>query len=300
MLILHWKHLIESVLKRPSYAPTREPLVAYEPFQEPTLSDPLSQLCTARQLREPDYGRWCEAIGEKPRPHRKQWEFVYILAALEKHGMLQSGKRGLGFGCGLEPLPAAYAVRGCDVVATDADPQQAVAHGWTNGQHSKHRDDLNQRGLCAPDLFRARVSFRVADMNDIPRDFDGQFDFTWSACAFEHLGSIEAGLAFYENSLRCLKPGGVAVHTTEYNLSSDDDTLTEGRTVIFRRRDIDALARRLTVAGHRVSPLNFYAGEDTLDRHIDAPPYSTDRHLKLALGRFAATSIGIITQRAGV
>ncbi|MFI4923844.1 MAG: hypothetical protein ACHQJ7_01755, partial [Vicinamibacteria bacterium] len=45
---------------------------------EPTLADPVVQLCTEAQFREPDYARWCEAIGEAPRLHRKQWEFVYI------------------------------------------------------------------------------------------------------------------------------------------------------------------------------------------------------------------------------
>jgi len=296
-MLKHWMTLAESVIVRPTLAPVREPVLAYEPWREPTLADPVSQLCTARQLEEPDYARWCEAIGEVPRPHRKQWEFAYILAVLEKQGMLQPGKTGLGFGCGLEPLPAAYAARGCTVVASDADAAMAADHGWTNGQHARHLDDLNGRGLCPSDAFATRVSFRVVDMNAIPRDLDGAFDFCWSACAFEHLGGIAEGLAFYENSMRCLKPGGIAVHTTEYNLSSDDDTITSGRTVVFRRRDLDALCRRLTVQGHTVLPLNLYPGEAALDRYVDTPPYSTDRHLKLALGRYAATSVGIVTRR---
>jgi len=276
---------------------SREPLVEYRAFRPPTLADPTGQLCTADQLDEPDYARWCEAIGETPRPHRKQWEFVYILSVLERLGMLADGKRGLGFGCGLEPLPAAFAKRGCHIVATDMDPAGAAEKGWTNGQHARALADLNGRGLCPAEAFAERVSFRVVDMNAIPRDLDGGFDFCWSACAFEHLGSIDKGLDFFQRSLDCLKPGGVAVHTTEFNLSSDDDTVAEGNTVIFRRRDIESLARRLALRGHTVLPLNFYAGEKALDRHIDVAPYSHDRHLRLRLWNYVATSIGIVARR---
>jgi hypothetical protein len=41
-------------------------------------------------------------------------------------------------------------------------------------------------------MFDALVDFDVADMNAMP-DTLGQFDFVWSACAFEHLGSIRQG-----------------------------------------------------------------------------------------------------------
>ena len=45
----------------------------------------------------------------------------------------------------------------------------------------------------------------------IDTDCHGQFDFVWSACAFEHLGSILNGLEFVVNSVKCLKPGGVVL-----------------------------------------------------------------------------------------
>jgi cyclopropane fatty-acyl-phospholipid synthase-like methyltransferase len=41
---------------------------------------------------------------------------------------------------------------------------------------------------------RRACRFRRADMNAMP-DTLGQFDFVWSACAFEHLGSIRQGRA---------------------------------------------------------------------------------------------------------
>ena len=59
------------------------------------------------------------------------------------------------------------------------------------------------------------MRFRAVDMNDIPPDLRG-FDFTWSSCALEHLGTLRAGADFVVEQMTCLRPGGVAVHTTEY------------------------------------------------------------------------------------
>jgi hypothetical protein len=47
------------------------------------------------------------------------------------------------------------------------------------------------------------------------------------------------------NAMDLLKPGSTAIHTTEFNLSSNDETLTSGSNDIYRRRDIEALDHRL-------------------------------------------------------
>jgi hypothetical protein len=87
-------------------------------------------------------------------------------------------------------------------------------------------------------------------MNHMPNDLK-DFDFVWSSCSIEHLRSIEAGTLFMETG--CLRPGGVAVHTTEYNVSSNEDTLMAGSAVIFRRRDLVAMAEILALRGHAVA-----------------------------------------------
>jgi SAM-dependent methyltransferase len=220
------------------------------------------------------------------------WEFVYILQSLRTHGMLAAGRKGLGFGTGQEPLPAVMAKYGVQVLATDLDTAKASARGWVDtNQHASALADLNRLGICEPQRFAELVRFEFADMSAISPAYR-DFDFCWSACALEHLGSIDEGLAFIENSLRCLKPGGVAVHTTEYNCGSDSRTLEHGGTVIFRMRDFLRLGASLRARGHDVS-FNFHQGDREVDRHIDVPPYSGDVHLKLRLMRFVTTSIGI-------
>jgi 2-polyprenyl-3-methyl-5-hydroxy-6-metoxy-1,4-benzoquinol methylase len=265
---------------------------------EPTLTAPSSQLCTAAQCLEDRYRYWCHEMKTPARLARKQWEFVFALEALSQSGMLAAGKRGLGFGCGGEPLAAVMAKHGCEVVATDLDTESAAEKGWVaTNQHAANLAALNGYGICSGRRFKEQVAFEFANMNAIPEKFAGQFDFVWSCCAFEHLGSIRRGLDFVKNSMRCLRPGGVAVHTTEFNLSSNDDTLEDPGCVIFRKRDMELLRNELEADGYAVAPFNFNAGSKPVDHHIDAPPYSATPHLKIMLEGYVATSIGIIVRK---
>ncbi len=262
-----------------------------------TLRTPTSQSCTAAQFDEPEFDAWVKALRVRKRRHRKLWEFVYILQVLRTRGMLQPGFKGLGFGVGEERLPSLFAAMGLDIEATDLPADRRAAELWAlSGQHSDGVDQLHFSELCDRAALDRHVTYRPVDMNDIPADLRG-FDFCWSACAFEHLGSIDAGLRFFRESLKCLRPGGVAVHTTELNLSSDDRTLANGPVVLFRRKDMERLASELRSEGHDVSPINYDLGGRPADRHIDAPPYSTDPHLKLLLQSFVSTSFGLVARR---
>jgi len=267
--------------------------------QPPSLRRLGSQLCTASQFDEPEYARWCAELREQQRHHRKQWEFVWILEALSRQGMLRPGRRGLGFGCGREPIAAVLASHGCEVVATDLGADDAAAKGWIDGgQHARKLSDLNARGICSTAEFAASVSFLPVDMNAIPATLRG-FDFVWSSCAFEHLGSLAHGMDFVVNALDCLSPGGVAVHTTEFNVSSNEETLESPGLSIYRRRDLEQLRKMVARAGGELRPINFHPGDRVLDQHYDTPPYGENQHLKLQIDRWIVTSVGLIVRKAG-
>lgn len=274
-----------------------------------------SQLCTYDQMLHPDYVQWCNEIEKStflrnlfPNVkklsnvrHRKVWEFCYILQALKARNLIKDFSTGLGFGVGTEPLPALLAKYGCKVTATDMDADDAAKMGWAGNedlvQHSQQLNDLNKDGICDPEVFRKNCTFRIVDMNHIPDDLQG-FDFTWSACCLEHLGSIKAGNDFIKNSLKCLNENGVAVHTTEFNLSSDVATVDNHHTVLYRRQDILRLAEELEAEGHTVSPITFNAGAYVADGFVDVPPYYAHNfHLKLLLGEYVTTSIGLIINK---
>jgi SAM-dependent methyltransferase len=258
----------------------------------------VSELCKTAHFSSPWYDRWCREIKEATRLHRKQWEYAYILQALFERGCLAEGKRGLGFAVGTEPLPALMATYGCDVLASDLDYAAGLSLGWdSGGQLCEGTGSLNQRGICPEELFAKKVQFRPVDMNAIPSDLSG-FDFNWSSCSFEHLGSIDLGLKFLQSQLDTLKPGGFAIHTTEFNISSEYETVEEDpNTVIFRRSDLADYAEWLLSHGHTIEVLDFSLGSEPTDFHVDLPPYCSEPHLRLLLHGYVVTSVGFIVQK---
>jgi SAM-dependent methyltransferase len=261
----------------------------------------LHSTCSAADLLHPRCLEICRWLHHPAAMHRKLWEWVFIVHKLDAAGMLKPGVRGLGFGVGRERLPAFFASRGVEVVATDAPPDLAASVGWTRtDEHSGGLRDLSFPAILPDAVLAERVSHRVCDMRSIDPALRG-FDFTWSACSLEHLGSLEAGLQFVVDSVeRTLRPGGLAVHTTEFNLSSDLFTVRRGDTVLYRRRDLRRLVDLLRRRGHEVEP--FVVAPDTQppDFHVDVPPYTHDPHLRLRLGRYTCTSAGIAVRRGPV
>jgi SAM-dependent methyltransferase len=257
-----------------------------------------SRICTQAQLQEPWFEAWCARLGEPPLAHRKTWEFAYIGEVLDALGMLNPGRRALGFGVGREPLVSGFARSGVEVVATDLAPDAREAQGWVRSdQHADGVEGLLRPGVCEPATFRELVSWRPVDMRAIPGDLK-DFDFCWSICSLEHLGSLEAGVEFIESSVATLKPGGYAVHTTEFNLFSDDDTVEAGPTVIYRKRDLLALKARLERSGHEVAAFELAPGEGLLDRYVDVPPYADEPCLRFLFASYTLTSVAIIVRAA--
>jgi len=244
--------------------------------------------------------------------HRKLWELTYVLQTVHEHGLIRTGVRGLGFGCGEEPLTSYFAAAGVNVTVTDLPPEEMQSAGWAAGnQHLSSREACFKEHLVSREQFDRNVELRYVDMNAIPPDLK-DFDFCWSVCALEHLGSIEKGLSFIENALGTLRPGGLGVHTTEFNFANDEQTIDNWPTVLFQRRHFQDLGKRIQAAGHFVAPLDFDVGRKPLDRFIDLPPFTHgwpenlraqwgggEQHIKLSIDGFPCTCFGIIIKKAG-
>jgi SAM-dependent methyltransferase len=254
---------------------------------------------------------WCAQLHVPVVFHRKLWELAYLLQALHENGQLVPGARGLGFGCGEEPMPSYFAARGIAVTVTDLAADQAQSAGWAaTSQLASSTDQAFRAYLVDRGTFDRLVEFRNVDMNAIPADLTG-YDFCWSICALEHLGSIERGLAFIEKAMATLRPGGLAIHTTELDIDPAGPTMDNWPTVLFKREHFVALADRLTAAGHQVAPLDFDIGDKPMDRFIDLPPWSHDlpaeyqkwhgqgAHLKVATDGLIATCFGLVIRKAG-
>ncbi|MBX7187295.1 MAG: class I SAM-dependent methyltransferase [Vicinamibacteria bacterium] len=254
---------------------------------------------------------WCSQLKVPVVFHRKLWELAYVLQACRESGMMRASARGLGFGCGQDPLASYFAGRDLKITATDLPLDRVQSAGWEqSGQHASALDSTHKPYLVSRDQFEKNVRLRHVDMNDIPPDL-ADFDFCWSVCALEHLGSIEKGLRFVENSLATLRPGGLSVHTTEFNFADDAQTIDEHPTVLFQKRHFQDLKERLGSAGHVVAPLDFDVGSKPLDRFIDLPPFRHDwpaslreqwgageAHIKLSVHGFPVTCFGIIVRKS--
>jgi SAM-dependent methyltransferase len=264
-----------------------------------------SKICTQSDFSEDWMYFWFNELKVPPFFHRKFWEYCYVCQALFAEGKLAPGQSGLGFGCGTEPLPSVFVKYGAHVLATDLDQDRIEAEAWRlSKEHAASAEALRHRHICADEERLADIHFRSVDMNAIPSDLDGQFDFCWSTCAFEHLGTLANGLAFVENSLRTLRPGGVAVHTTEFTFDCGE-TIDNNPTVIYQEQHLTEFVARLRDQGYQVSDLDLASGSGVLDCFVDLPPFSHDllllrfpnAHLKLAIDGYTCTSVGLIIRK---
>jgi len=259
-----------------------------------------SQLCNMEFFGLPLFQYWMELLKIPPCVNRKYWEYAYIAQALYENGMLSPGKRGLGFGCGKEPLPALFASMGCEILATDLDVNDTRSAIWAETDQNTMNavEILNEQGICPPERFAERVTFQTMDMNEIPEELYGKFDFNWSSCALEHIGGMEKSMNFLTENIKTLKSGGISVHTFEFNLSSTDNTCFDPDCFIFRKCDVESIAQALQTAGHEVFPLNFKSGAYFADSFVGTPPYMKhNMFLRLIINKFIATSFGLIVRK---
>lgn len=262
---------------------------------------PLSSRATRQaEFEQPWLRYWLRELKIPAIYNRKLWEYAFVLQSIYDSGLFRPGVECLVFGGGDEPLPSYLASKGMNITVTDLEPEAARRLGWIDTmQHASTLDKVYKPQLVDKETFRERVSLRFVDMNAIDPDLRG-YDICWSICAFEHLGSIKNGLEFVVNSLDTLRPGGVAIHTTEFNCLNDEDTIDNNPyLVLFQRRHFSELATQLTAAGHVVAPLSFDVGVDPLDLYVDMPPYADSPHLKILVRNYATTCFGLVIRKAG-
>lgn len=263
-----------------------------------------SFVCRYEHFHTDWFKQWSNEIGLHHNPrlalgakfHRKAWEWCAISQALAERGMLEFGKCGLGFAVGTEPLPALFAKYGVSVLATDLHVQDHRAKAWaSSNQHASSPMKIHFENILPKNIFEDRVEFKFVDMKS-PTNIHKKYDFIWSSCALEHLGSLMDGIGFIFKACSFLKPGGICVHTTEYNITSNEATIECGSSVIYRRQDIENLDRLLRKSGFCLEKLDFWEGSSLHDRLYDIEPYyrSGRQHIKLCLDGYVVTSMVLV------
>src|SRR4030042_3099849 len=185
-----------------------------------------SKICDAADWFDPELLTVIQQhLQEVPRFHRKQWEFAMIFLMLQKLGLLNNRNIGLSMGGGKELLLYAIARQINKLIVTDLyDPSTE----W----------DCARTG--DPDEFiKMNKPFPVDDshvqalrMDMLQLEFkDETFDFCYSSCAIEHIGSDTDFRQHLQEAYRVLKPGGIYILTTEFQF--DDQLIRDTHNYVF-------------------------------------------------------------------
>lgn len=215
-----------------------------------------------RDIQSPWLAYWAGQLDEPVRPHRKLWEFVAILQTLYEQGVLEPGARGLGFGTADEPLPSYLAGLGLSLVATDLPGET-------------ERDRLFNPKFVDSAAFDERVEISNLDLRRLDDPTLRGFDFCWSSGVLNNFHALDEAADAVIGAMDVLRPGGVAVHTTDFAFAEDMPFSPKGG-LAFPRRFFERLADQLNGRKHEVAALDFGLGDHPLDGYIDLEPFEVD------------------------
>lgn len=186
------------------------PSAGFDPRQVP-----LNKVCRVADTGNPLWRRGYADLGFPEGHntfHRKIWEFNQALYGLRTLRRLAPDSTALGIGCGHEELMYFLANRIARVVATD------LYEGSYLGGESD-ADVLEHPEKYAPFNYRTG-RLEVRRMNGLSLDVaDASFDIVFCLSSIEHFGRTGDKLRALMEMFRVLKPGGVAVVTTELVLN---------------------------------------------------------------------------------
>jgi SAM-dependent methyltransferase len=181
---------------------------------------PLSAVCDPDHWSHPFWRRFVDSwscatpyvvISQENRS-RKTWEWIHGMAGLARLGCLAPDARALGIAVGHEPPAYWLASRVASVYATD------LYRGWFVG-HEANPDVLDDPAKYAPYPYpRERVAFFPMSGTAIAFG-DATIDFIFSFCSIEHFGGLAQSRRSLREMARVLRPGGIAVVSTELLLN---------------------------------------------------------------------------------
>jgi hypothetical protein len=212
------------------------PVAALAGFHTPLLSNPMSQARTESQFRERAFRHWAGLAHFPKAATDAQWEFAYLLQVLKIFGVLDAPAHGLGFGSStFDPrilLQAAGSTADAAPAPSRPEPDAAVRG---EGDGYLGLIDLPDTALL------------------------GHYDFLWSTGLCETLRSTDDIIHLAEDSIRYLKPGGLAVHLLRADLRADETGFAAGP--VFTRNTLGRLALAMVAGRNEVAQLNFHADQ---------------------------------------
>ena len=191
--------------------------------------------------------------------HRKDWEWALGIIALNRFGKLNDKSTAIGIGSGTEPIPFYLANKINHVYATDIYRGNA---GWERAAPSDFPENPKK---YAPFPYR-QDALTVLRMDGTKLEFPSEsFDIAFSFSSIEHFaGRNHSGaLRSLQEIERVLKPGGLAVITTEYIINDKEHPEFFNRRTIYS--DLINKLEKLQL----VEPLDLRITTKTLDTMIE-------------------------------
>lgn len=149
--------------------------------------------------------------------HRKFWEWALGIIAIRRLGKLNKNSIAIGVGSGKE-LPLFYlANKISHVYATDL-------YDGTSAEDQCPQDFPENPGKYAPFPFNEKA-LTISRMDGTDLSFDSNYcDIVFSFSSVEHFGgeNHSGALKSLKEMERVLKPGGIAIVTTEYIINEQD------------------------------------------------------------------------------
>ena len=255
---------ISNLKKSLPYAPDQKvlklnKLCCIDDWENCELKELVSQLQSASYY-EKNRGFLARAPGQI---HRKDWEWAMGILAMRRLGKLNKSSTALGIGAGKEPVLFYLTNHLNHVYATDLYDVEE----W---QDFAPRDFLENPSIHAPSPYDERA-MTVSRM-DATKKFafpSDSFDIAFSFSSIEHFGgeNHSGALSSMKEIERVLKPGGIAVISTEYIIN--DKSAPDLTNQFYNRQTIysDLVDRLETM--RLVEPLDLRLTAKTLDTVMD-------------------------------
>jgi SAM-dependent methyltransferase len=232
--------------------------------------------------------------------HRKDWEWALGIIAMRRFGKLNEKSTAIGVGSGTEPVPFYLANKVKHVYATDLYGRN---DGWKRAAPSDFPENPKK---YAPFPYK-EDALTVLEMDGTKLEFPSEsFDIAFSFSSIEHFGggkNHSGALRSLREMERVLKPGGLAVITTEYIINDKEHPEFFNKRTIYS--DLIDKLERLKL----VEPLDLRITTKTLDTVIDYSSVGvswnnvnndykrTHPHIVLRIKNILFTSIILVFQK---
>ena len=221
--------------------------------------------------------------------NRKAWEVGMVLHAFDRLGVLTPTAEILGIGVAKEETISLLSPHVKRLFATDIYCNPDTWNGW-------HGTDLmiDASQFLTQPYNRRRVVWQHVDGRSLPYE-DNTFDAIFSCSSFEHFGSEADIRQAIGEACRVLKPGGVAVISTEFKISGPRDWFCNVQFFDAARIQkvwLDGIGWEL------FSPIDLML-DDTVfidyerSIHDDQYKLTAAPHIKLDNGEFRWTSVNL-------